>query len=44
MPKNHSKNLQALNRAKIFVDCKPAEPHKGKEWRVKFFLNYYIFN
>ncbi len=44
MPKNHSKNLQALNRAKIFVDCKPAELHKGKEWRVKFFLNYYIFN
>lgn len=37
MPKNHSKNLQALNRAKIFVDYKPAELHKGKEWRVEYY-------
>lgn len=38
MPKNHKKNLQALNRAKIFVDYKPAELHKGKEWRVEYYV------
>lgn len=37
MPKSQKKNLQVANRAVIFIDYKPAELHKGKEWRVEYY-------
>lgn len=36
MSKNHNENFQPLNSI-VFVDYKPAELHKGKEWRIEFY-------
>lgn len=36
MPKNNIKNHESRNHL-IFVDYKPAELHKGKEWRIEFY-------
>ncbi|MDO4229839.1 MAG: tyrosine-type recombinase/integrase [Capnocytophaga sp.] len=38
MPKNQKQNSQTLNKTRVFVDYKPAELHKGKEWRVEYYV------